>query len=85
MFKVYLNLKNFLNCYRLFRNCTRMHIFQEYCQESFSLAEYVKLVSQIINNMLFKKINGFFNPISRKAGGSTTLLIKLARSLDDTT
>lgn len=50
-----------------------MHIFQEFCQESFSLAEHVKLVSQIINNMLFKKIDGFFNPISRNVGGSNTL------------
>lgn len=62
-----------------------MHIFKEFFQESFSLAEYVKLVTQIINNMLFKKIIDFFNPISRKAGGSTTLLIMLEISLDDIT
>lgn len=53
-----------------------MHKFKEIFEESFSLAEYVKLVSHIINNMLFKKIIGFFNPISRKAAGSTTLLYK---------
>lgn len=71
-----------MDCLEIVWECIYLKIFS---QESFSLAEYVKLESQIINNMLFKKIIDFFNPISRKAGGSTTLLIKLERSLDDTT